>query len=61
MSSSEIGRFMGNKNHATVLMACKKIEGLLERNEQINWQGPHGNKAVRARAILAELEESVSA
>jgi len=32
MSSSEIGRVMGNKNHATVLLACRKIESMLEKN-----------------------------
>jgi len=56
MSSSEVGRFMGNKNHATVLMACKKIDGFLKRNGELNWQGPEGNKVCKARTILAQLE-----
>ena len=56
MSSSEVGRFMGNKNHATVLMACKKIDGFLKRNAELNWQGPDGNKICKARTILTELE-----
>ena len=56
MSSSEVGRFMGNKNHATVLMACKKIEGMLKRNAECNWQGPAGNKICKARTILDQLE-----
>jgi chromosomal replication initiator protein len=56
MSSSEVGRFMGNKNHATVLMACKKIDGFLKRNAELNWQGPDGNKVCKARTILDELE-----
>ncbi len=56
MSSSEVGRFMGNKNHATVLMACKKIEDMLKRNAEFNWQGPAGNKVCKARTILAQLE-----
>jgi chromosomal replication initiator protein len=60
MSSSEVGRFMGNKNHATVLLACKKIEGLLKQNAQLHWHGPAGNKVAKARAILTNLEESVS-
>jgi len=59
MSSSEVGRFMGNKNHATVLLACKKIEGLLERNAEINWQGPTGNKIAKAKSVLAQLEASI--
>ena len=60
MSSSEVGRFMGNKNHATVLLACKKIEGLLKRDAELYWQGPTGNKVSKAKTVLAHLEESVS-
>ena len=48
MSSSEVGRYMGNKNHATVLVACKKIEEMLQRDAEINWEGPHGNKIAKA-------------
>ena len=60
MSSSEIGRVMGNKNHATVLLACKKIEEMIEKNADIRWQGPAGNKASKARKILSQLEENIS-
>ena len=59
MSSSEVGRFMGNKNHATVLVACKRIEELLKQNAELNWKGPAGNKICKARAILAQLEDSI--
>ncbi|MCK4753225.1 MAG: hypothetical protein KAS75_07245, partial [Planctomycetes bacterium] len=60
MSSPEVGRFMGGKNHATVLLACKKIEDQLKRNVQLIWQGPSGNKIVKAKTILARLEESIA-
>ena len=60
MSSSEIGRVMGNKNHATVLLACKKIEELLEKNSDVRWQGPAGNKISKAKRIVNQLEESIS-
>ncbi len=56
MSSAEIGRVMGDKNHATVLVACKEIESLIERNAEIRWQGPVGNKVAKARTVLASLE-----
>jgi len=59
MSSSEIGRFMGNKNHATVLLACKKIEQLLKNNTELHWNGPAGNKVQKARTVLAQLEASL--
>ena len=60
MSSSEIGRFMGNKNHATVLLACKKIEDHIKRNLDLHWYGPTGSKISKARTVLAHLEESIS-
>ena len=60
MSSSEVGRYMGNKNHATVLVACKKIEEMLQRDAEINWEGPNGNKVAKACAILAHLEDSIA-
>ena len=60
MSSSEVGRHMGNKNHATVLVACKKIDGLVKDNAEINWQGSHGNKVVKARTVLAHLEDGIA-
>jgi chromosomal replication initiator protein len=61
MSSAQIGRFMGNKNHATVLSAYKRIEDLVKRNADIHWQGPSGNKTAKARSILAKLEANISA
>ena len=60
MSSSEIGRVMGGKNHATVLLACKRIEELLEKNSDLHWQGPAGNKVSKAKTVLAEIEECIS-
>ena len=60
MSSSEVGRFMGNKNHATVLLACKRIEDLLKRDVEIYWNGPAGNKVSKARTVLSKLEQSIS-
>ena len=60
MSFPEIGKCMGNKNHATVLLACKKIQGQLERNTQVRWNGPNGNKIANAKTVLETLEQSIS-
>jgi len=60
MSSSEIGRCMGNKNHATVLMACKKVEQYIRLNTELRWYGPAGNKISKARTVLARLHESIA-
>lgn len=61
MSFPEIGRFMGNKNHATVLLACRRIHELIEQNKDINWYGSTGNRILKAKAVLGKLEESISA
>jgi chromosomal replication initiator protein len=59
MSSSEIGRLLGDKNHATVLVGCKKIEGQIAQNAQLNWQGPAGNQVCNAKAIIEQLENRI--
>jgi len=61
MSSCEIGRFMGNKNHATVLLACQRIEELLKQNADVHWRSPAGNRLANAKVVLTALEESISA
>jgi chromosomal replication initiator protein len=60
MSFPEIGRLMGNKNHATVILACRKIEDLVKNNTQVNWQSPNGNKVAKAQDILAQLKETIA-
>jgi chromosomal replication initiator protein len=59
MSSSEIGRFMG-KNHATVLVACKKIEDLINRNAELSWKTSNGNRVAKTSTVLEYLEQSIS-
>jgi chromosomal replication initiator protein len=59
MSSSEIGRLLGDKNHATVLVACKKVAEQLTRNSRLNWDGLTGNRVCNAQAILEQLEKSI--
>ncbi|MHC4394933.1 MAG: chromosomal replication initiator protein DnaA [Planctomycetota bacterium] len=60
LSSPEIGRCMGNKNHATVLLACKKVEEQIRQNAELRWNGPAGNKISKARTVLARLENSIA-
>ena len=60
MSSSEIGRLLGNKNHATVLLACKKVEEQIRQNADLRWLGPAGSKTSKARTVLARLQEGIS-
>jgi chromosomal replication initiator protein len=60
MSSSEIGRLMGNKNHATVLVGCKRIENLLQCDAEINWRSSAGNKVAKARQVIGKLEDGLA-
>ncbi len=59
MSSPEIGRFMGDKNHATVLLACKKVEDLISRNADLHWLSSTGNKIAKAKTVFDQLEASI--
>ena len=61
MSFPEIGRCMGNKNHATVLLACRKVDDYLKRNAELRWKIANGNKIAKAKTILSQLEQSISA
>ena len=61
MSSSEIGRCMGNKNHATVLLACQTVEDYIKRNAELHWEGPSGNRIVKTKTVLEHLEDCISA
>jgi len=60
LSFPEIGRMMGGKNHATVILANRKVEDLLKRNAEVRWMGPSGNRACRAKDVLDELLSAIS-
>jgi chromosomal replication initiator protein len=60
MSFPEIGKTMGNKNHATVILACRKIEQALESNQRLRWKNGSGFRNAPAKDILQELMEQIS-
>ena len=60
MSYPEIGRLMGGKNHATVILANRKIEDLVSRNAEVRWVGPGGNRIEKAKSVFGKLRESIS-
>lgn len=60
MSYPEIGRAMGNKNHATVILACRKVEEYLKTNSQIKWQNKNGWRNAQAEEALDALIEKIS-
>ncbi|MHC5191189.1 MAG: chromosomal replication initiator protein DnaA [Planctomycetota bacterium] len=60
MSYPEIGRAMGGKNHATVILACRKIENHLKGNNDLKWRTPNGWRNVAAKDVLDALIEKIS-
>ncbi|HRX87008.1 MAG TPA: chromosomal replication initiator protein DnaA [Phycisphaerae bacterium] len=60
MSFPEIGRFMGNKNHSTVILACRRISQMLDKDEAARWITPGGIKERNLREIIAGLEEQLA-
>ncbi|MCE5185135.1 MAG: chromosomal replication initiator protein DnaA [Planctomycetaceae bacterium] len=60
MSFPDIGRAMGNKNHATVILACRKVEQYLKDNSQVKWQHKTGWRVASAEDALNALIEKIS-
>lgn len=57
MSFPEIARFMGNKNHSTVILASRRIGRMIQANETVGWMTPAGQKERNLPELVAELEE----
>ena len=60
MSFPEIGRAFGGKNHATVILACRKIENCLKDNETLKWRVKDGWRNVASKDVLDALVEKIS-
>ncbi|MFQ5422501.1 MAG: chromosomal replication initiator protein DnaA [Phycisphaerae bacterium] len=56
MSFPEIARFMGNKNHTTVLLACRRISKILAAEGEVRWQSAAGPQVGRLADIVERLE-----
>ena len=61
MSFPEIGRFMGNKNHSTVILASRRISQMLQSNAAAGWMTPEGLREQNLAVLLTELEEQFGA
>jgi chromosomal replication initiator protein len=59
MSFPEIGRFMGNKQHSTVLMAVRRVQDALDAEGTLAWKTPSGPREVPAQELLDMLEQRV--
>ncbi len=60
MSFPEIGRYMGNKNHSTVILACRRIGKILEDEGAVCWRTPTGQSEMPLASLLSRLEEELS-
>ena len=43
-----------------VEIMCKKVEDMIERNIDLHWQSPSGNKVSKAKSVITQLEKSIS-
>lgn len=59
MSFPEIGRFMGNKNHSTVILANRRIEQSLAADEIAKRQTPAGQHEEQLRDIVTKIERQL--
>jgi chromosomal replication initiator protein len=59
MSFPEIGRFMGNKNHSTVILANRRIQERLASDDTVQRQTPAGPKEERLADIIAKIERQL--
>lgn len=58
-SFPEIGRMMGNKNHTTVLLACRRIGENLTKDSEVSWPSASGIQARKLSEIIRSLEEQL--
>jgi chromosomal replication initiator protein len=56
MSFPEIGKYLGNKNHSTVLLACKKIDQQLSINLEVCWDAAGVVKTVQLVNLISDVE-----
>ena len=60
LSTTEIGKNLGNKNHATVIIACRQIAKYVAADQQLNWLTSAGNRVAKAKYILDSLENLIA-
>lgn len=59
LSFPEIARLMGNKNHTTVLLACRRIGKYLEEDAEVTWQSVAGPQSRKIQALVESQEEQL--
>lgn len=57
LSYPEIGQRLGNRNHSTVISACRRIDAAIAGNEKLVWSGPLGERSDEAAELVQRLED----
>lgn len=60
LSFPDIGRLMGDKNHTTVLLACRRITNLLATDAEVVWQTAEAPQSGRIRDLIARQEQALT-
>jgi len=59
LSFPEIGRSFGNKDHTTVILACRRIGRLLESGDRARWTTASGKRERLIVELMEELEGQI--
>jgi chromosomal replication initiator protein len=60
LSFPDIGKYMGNKNHATVLQACRRIDKRLADDLLLEWETCDGTVHQSAREVVKRFENELA-
>lgn len=60
LSFPDIGKYMGNKNHATVIQACRRIDSRLSDDLMLEWETSAGTIKQPAREVIGRFENELS-
>jgi len=56
LSLAEIARGLGNKNHTTVLAACRKWDHLVTKDAEVTWTDRTQRRTMSAKALLEHVK-----
>ncbi len=59
LSYADVARALGNKNHTTVLAACRKWQKLVKNGTEVTWTEGTSRRTMSAEALLAHLKERI--
>ncbi|MCG3179624.1 MAG: Chromosomal replication initiator protein DnaA [Phycisphaerae bacterium] len=59
LSFPDIGKYMGNKNHATVIQACRRIDKRLADDLVLEWQTSDGAVSLSTREVVDRIEKEM--